>query len=113
MASIWHWFEYVAVVGQMPWLDRIWVKNPMISKLRPAKWSPMVRFAMKQQEQREVARAEGKQLNERDFLGRFIKAMEKDPSLPAWSVSIIPSQTFTWDKMSTKNLQGASSLDFI
>ncbi|RYP12479.1 hypothetical protein DL767_011261 [Monosporascus sp. MG133] len=86
IAAIWHWFEYVAVVGQIPWVDYIWVKNPLISRLRPAKWSPMVRFAVKQQQEREMQIAAGKRVNDKDFLSRFLAAMEKDPSIPKWAL---------------------------
>jgi hypothetical protein len=71
-------------VGQIPWVDYLWVKNPIVSRLRPARWSPMVQFALKQQENREAQRAEGKPVNDKDFLSRFIVAMEKDPSIPKW-----------------------------
>ncbi|KAH9894570.1 cytochrome P450 [Xylariomycetidae sp. FL2044] len=86
MASIWHWFEYVAVVGQIPWVDYLWVKNPIVSRLRPAKWSPMVRFAVKQQQEREKQLAEGKAPNQRDFLGRFLAVMSEDSTIPAWAL---------------------------
>ncbi|KAK4235918.1 cytochrome P450 [Achaetomium macrosporum] len=96
MASIWRWFEYVAVVGQMPWLDSLWVKNKLVSRMRPAKWSPMVQFANKREEERRAMSAEDKDKerrgNNRDFLSRFVAAMEKDPSipaLPAWTSSNI------------------------
>ncbi|XXH04088.1 hypothetical protein Hte_010499 [Hypoxylon texense] len=91
MASIWQWFEYVAIVGQMPWLDSLWVKNKIVSCLRPAKWSPMVRFANKCEEERRAMSASEK-ANDRDFLSRFLAALDKDPSipaLPAWTSSNI------------------------
>lgn len=90
MAAIWHWFEYVAVVGQIPWVDYVWTKNPVISRLRPAQWSPMVNFAVKQQEHRAEQRAQGKPVNDKDFLSRFLVAMEKDPSIPQW---VLPAWT--------------------
>ncbi|KAI0149828.1 cytochrome P450 [Hypoxylon sp. NC0597] len=89
MASIWHWFEYVAIVGQMPWLDSLWVKNTFVSRLRPAKWSPMVQFANKREEERRAMSASEKehsQANDRDFLSRFLAALDKDPSIPPWAL---------------------------
>ncbi|RMD39760.1 hypothetical protein DV735_g5373, partial [Chaetothyriales sp. CBS 134920] len=62
MADIWRFFEYVGPVGQMPWLDRVWVKNPVVSRLRKPG---------------------------RDFLSRFLAAKAKDPSgtaIPDWAV---------------------------
>ncbi|KAK3387414.1 cytochrome P450 [Podospora didyma] len=86
MAGIWRWFEYVAVVGQMPWIDSIWVKNKLLSRMRPAKWSPMVQFANKREEERRAMSAADKDKNDRDFLSRFVAAMEKDPSIPPWAL---------------------------
>ncbi|OTA92375.1 hypothetical protein M434DRAFT_325550 [Hypoxylon sp. CO27-5] len=89
MASIWHWFEYVAIVGQMPWLDSLWVKNTFVSRLRPAKWSPMVQFANKREEERRAMSASEKEhseANDRDFLSRFLAALGKDPSIPPWAL---------------------------
>lgn len=108
MNDIWKWFEYVAVVsepknafitpriraradvgvyqvGQIPWVDRLWVKNHILSRIRPAKWSPMVRFAVKRQEERQgqISAGEGG-YNDRDFLSRFLDAMQKDSSIPSW-----------------------------
>ncbi|OTB02447.1 hypothetical protein M426DRAFT_13424 [Hypoxylon sp. CI-4A] len=85
MASIWKWFEYVAMVGQMPWLDSLWVKNRLVSLLRPARWSPMVQFANKREEERRAMSASDK-ANDRDFLSRFIAILEKDPSIPPWAL---------------------------
>jgi hypothetical protein len=71
----------------MPWLDSLWVKNTLVSRLRPAKWSPMVQFANKREEERRAMSASEKersQANDRDFLSRFMTALEKDPSIPPW-----------------------------
>ncbi|KAI0439978.1 putative cytochrome P450 [Xylaria telfairii] len=91
MASIWQWFEYVAVIGQMPWLDLLWVKNKVVSRLRTPTWSPMVQFANKcEQERRALPSSSPEtkehQYNSRDFLSRFLAALEKDPSIPSWAL---------------------------
>ncbi|KAH8785751.1 cytochrome P450 [Diaporthe sp. PMI_573] len=89
MANIWNWFEYVAIVGQMPWFDSLWVKNKLVSRLRPARWSPMVQFANKREEERRALSSPEKstgQGNDRDFLSRFLAALEKDPSIPPWAL---------------------------
>lgn len=44
----------------------------------------MVDFAMKRQIERLSGAGENGNLNNRDFLSRFIAAMEKDPSIPKW-----------------------------
>ncbi|KAI1374267.1 cytochrome P450 [Hypoxylon crocopeplum] len=94
MASIWHWFEYVAVIGQMPWLDSLWAKNTIVSRLRPAKWSPMVQFANKCEEDRRSEK-ENSQVNDRDFLSRFLAALKKDPSIPPWALPAWTSSNIT------------------
>lgn len=74
----------------MPWLDSLWVKNKFVSRLRPARWSPMVQFANKREEERSAlsgAEKAASQANDRDFLSRFLAALEKDPSIPSWHVS--------------------------
>ena len=68
----------------MPWIDRLWVKNPILSRLRPAHYSPMVDFAIKRQEERLRDPEVKSSANDRDFLSRFIESMEKDPSIPKW-----------------------------
>lgn len=73
----------------MPWLDSLWVKNKIVSRLRPARWSPMVQFANKREEERRALTGSEKaasQANDRDFLSRFLAALEKDPSIPPWHV---------------------------
>lgn len=87
MGDIWKFFQYVAPTGQMPWLDRLWVKNPYISRLRPAGWNAMAAFAAaRQQERAEIEKSGDPEaaLNESDFLSRFLAAKRKDPSIPDW-----------------------------
>lgn len=47
-------------------------------------WSPMVRFAVKQQEEREAQKSAEQVVSEKDFLARFLAALEKDPTIPKW-----------------------------
>ncbi|KAF7183368.1 hypothetical protein CNMCM7691_003567 [Aspergillus felis] len=90
MGDIWKYFQYVAPVGQMPWIDELWVKNPWISRMRKASWSAMGDFAVTRQNERmnlmNNPSGEAKNLNDRDFLSRFIEAMAKDKSVPQWAL---------------------------
>lgn len=86
MGDIWRFFEYVAPVGQMPWIDSLWVKNPWISRMRKPGWNAMAAFAMERQKERKEREANDDMLNNRDFLSRFMAAREKDPSIPEWAV---------------------------
>ncbi|KAI1776942.1 pisatin demethylase [Hypoxylon cercidicola] len=80
---------YAAVVGQMPILDRLLLKNPirfLFSRLgltNPA--TPVVNFArarmtsrLSEDADQSLADKEG-QLTRRDFLSRFLEASQKDP----------------------------------
>ncbi|KAM0443872.1 hypothetical protein ACHAQK_002618 [Fusarium lateritium] len=80
--------NYAAPIGQLPDLDRLWLKNPL--RLQLAKWgfsssaSPVAVFARN----RILARVDPEKLEDmtfdendgrRDFLSRFLEAHEKDP----------------------------------
>ena len=69
----------------MPWLDYIWTKNKLVSMMKPARYSPMVDFAMTRQKERlEKSHSAEEDVNSKDFLSRFINAMDKDRSIPQW-----------------------------
>ncbi|KAF2258967.1 putative benzoate 4-monooxygenase cytochrome P450 [Lojkania enalia] len=87
MSDIWHWFEYVAVIGQIPWADYIWAKNSTVSKLRQSRGSPMVQFAKKREADRALHSDTTGDYDTRDFLSRFMSAMKKDPSIPPWALT--------------------------
>ncbi|KAJ5174237.1 Cytochrome P450 [Penicillium canariense] len=97
MRSIWKLFRYSCWVGQMPWLDKIWAKNSFVSRLLPAKNSPVVMFALERAQERiaekllqgsdsqEAASSSG--YNSNDFMSRFLATRVKDPSIPEWFVT--------------------------
>lgn len=80
----------------MPWLDSVWTKNPIVQYLKAAKPNAIVGFALAQTKERLEAEKEKekaasdsgltKELNNRDFLSRFLEALEKDKSIPPWYV---------------------------
>jgi Cytochrome P450 len=89
MGDIWKFFQYVAPTGQMPWLDRLWVKNPIISRMRPPGWNAMAAFALARQKERDEVEKFGNPeaaRNQSDFLSRFLAAKQKDPSIPDWAI---------------------------
>ncbi|KAM0205025.1 hypothetical protein ACHAQI_009573 [Fusarium lateritium] len=80
--------NYAAPIGQLPNLDKLWLKNPL--RLQLAKWrfsssaSPVAVFARN----RMLARVDPEKLEDmtfdendgrRDFLSRFLEAHQKDP----------------------------------
>ncbi|KFY63720.1 hypothetical protein V496_03747 [Pseudogymnoascus sp. VKM F-4515 (FW-2607)] len=94
MQHIWAYFKKAAPITQMPWLDSIWTKNPIVQYLKAAKPNAIVGFALAQTKERLEAEKEKaasdsgltKELNNRDFLSRFLEALEKDKSIPPWAL---------------------------
>ncbi|KAG4435700.1 hypothetical protein IFR05_008812 [Cadophora sp. M221] len=79
--------KYFAVIGQMPLMDKFFMKNPVrlwLSRIGVINASsPVVTFAQKRMKSR-LSGAESQdtsqsELSKRDFLSRFIGAGEKDP----------------------------------
>lgn len=68
----------------MPWLDRFWKKNTILSYLRSTPTNPGVAFAMERMDERRSQQSKEQELNSRDFLSRFMEAKEKDPQVPDW-----------------------------
>jgi hypothetical protein len=85
MADIWHHFERVSLVGQVPWIDTFLRINPLLSKLRPQPVSPIVKFSIARMQERK-ARSDG-EANDRDLLSRFLDAQANTPGLPPWALS--------------------------
>ena len=75
----------------MPSLDYIWHKNPIRLRLQPdSVTSPIVAFALARAQERQGSGkvADGsKEMNNRDFLSRFLEVLEKDPTIPRWYVT--------------------------
>lgn len=88
MQSIWHHFEKAAPVGQVPWVDKLWNKNRLLAWLWPPPTSPIVRFATERaSERKHKSPMEDSELNNRDFLSRFIEAKAKDDKVPEWALT--------------------------
>lgn len=88
MHSIWHHFEKAAPVGQVPWVDKLWNKNRVLAWIWPPKTSPIVRFATERASERNTkSLGDDCDLNNRDFLSRFIEAKSKDDKVPDWALT--------------------------
>jgi cytochrome P450 len=85
MADIWHHFERVSLVGQVPWIDTFLRINPLLSRFRPQPVSPVVKFSIARMQERK-ARSDST-TNERDLLSRFLAAQANTPELPPWALS--------------------------
>jgi hypothetical protein len=73
-----------AKITQMPWLDYVWFKNPLVQRLGKEKASPVVTFAMARANERldEIGKKKKEDTKDKDFLSGFINAMSKDSSIP-------------------------------
>ena len=88
----------------MPWLDLVWTKNPIIQRLRRAKPNPIVSFAVarakERQNQMEKASCPDEDLDNRDFLSRFLEVIQNDKQIPpfaltAWTTSNVTAGSDT------------------
>ncbi|KAK4464769.1 cytochrome P450 [Cladorrhinum samala] len=90
MGSIWKVFQYSSWVGQMPWLDKLWVKNSLVRRLLPESTSPVVTFALERARERtnifDVGKSAAKH-NSKDFMSRFLEARANNPEIPEWFVT--------------------------
>ncbi|GAM43296.1 hypothetical protein TCE0_047f17995 [Talaromyces pinophilus] len=91
IAGIWKRFRYFGIVGQMPWLDKLWDKSSLINALLPAKSSAIVTFTFTQIKKRiedfknttegPIEKNNGQPI---DFFSQFLKAKFNHPEIPDW-----------------------------
>ena len=102
MGALWAYFWKAAPLTQIPWVDRLWAKNPILQRLQRVRMNPIVGFGLARIAERKavmaaaakagygdgVVDAKGEKeeggTKSRDFLSRFLEAMEKDRTLPPW-----------------------------
>ncbi|KAF3012828.1 hypothetical protein E8E14_009139 [Neopestalotiopsis sp. 37M] len=96
MASIWKIFKSACWIGQMPWLDLLWLKNPYINKRLPKKGSPIVAFALDRMRERAGERSDddtdkakstagpASRYSSRDFLSQFMEIKASNADIPDW-----------------------------
>ncbi|KAL8991777.1 MAG: hypothetical protein Q9169_007657, partial [Polycauliona sp. 2 TL-2023] len=106
----WNYFRVAAVKTQMPWLDLLWTKNPLLQRLRTARTNPIVAFAAARRKERTMETAElgardtetdektaekKKNKENKDFLTRFLEVESRDPATPSWAVSAWSTSNIT------------------
>lgn len=91
--NIWRYFRKASPITQIPWVDRIWTKNPILQRFKSVRVNPVVEFAVARARERQLV-GEDKEglckdesLNSNDFLSRFLAAVQKDPSIPAFALT--------------------------
>ena len=100
----------------MPWLGPVWTNNPLQQYLRGSGKSPGIAFAQARiQERKDVEREKGKDdadVNDRDFLSRFMELEAEDPTIPPEQVEKKKSNS-TWCMGKLTFTQSSSCLDFL
>ena len=101
MANSWRYFSRAAPLTQMPWLDYLWAKNPILQQMQITKINPIVTFARARRAEKE-AEEKLKPLapnddvhTNRDFLSRFMEVSSKDPATPPWAVNAWATSNIT------------------
>ncbi|EKG09784.1 Cytochrome P450 [Macrophomina phaseolina MS6] len=75
--------DYNALVGQLPWLDHLLIKNPLRQLLLGANAAtgPVARFARARLDERLLEREKGVEKPRRDFMARFFEVKETHPAV--------------------------------
>ncbi|GIC91338.1 uncharacterized protein Aud_007781 [Aspergillus udagawae] len=88
LGGIWAFMKTVAPVGQIPWFDPVWNKNPIIALFKQTTGLAVLgvvdRFVAERQMSSSQHGAEGKR-EKRDMLSKFLEIQAKDPKIPAWA----------------------------
>ncbi|MCJ1258546.1 hypothetical protein MMC24_006379 [Lignoscripta atroalba] len=103
MENSWKYFSKAAPVSQMPWLDYVYTKNPILQRLRVTNMNPIVAFARARRRERELESAKDdpwvgdaeKKSHNRDFLTRFMEVERKDPATPPWAINAWATSNIT------------------
>ncbi|RDW93185.1 cytochrome P450 [Aspergillus mulundensis] len=97
MANIWETFKKTSLVTQMPWLDRVWLNNPIQRWRRGGGASPGAAFAMACVEERRQKTTDKNDwgFNTRDFLSRFMEIEAKDRTVPPYALAAWASSNIT------------------
>ncbi|EPS38807.1 hypothetical protein H072_7405 [Dactylellina haptotyla CBS 200.50] len=69
--------DYLAVIGQMPFLDKFLMKNPLRIWWKGNPTSPVTRFALNCMQQRLQEKEKGDNTKRTDFLSKFLEAADK------------------------------------
>ena len=87
---------------QVPWLDKLWHKNSYLAMWKRQTGSPILkvvadRINERQQKIKYDMKAEkDEQINNRDFLSRFLEIQSTNPSVPSWCEQFPLSSHHCW-----------------
>ncbi|KAN0067476.1 Cytochrome P450 [Elaphomyces granulatus] len=92
LQAIWNFMLGVAPMTQIPWVDKLWNKNHIVSMFKPQTSSPILKVVADRTSERQQKAAfdttkETKELNKKDFLSRFLEIRETNSSVPPWAIT--------------------------
>ncbi|OQE43521.1 hypothetical protein PENCOP_c003G04112 [Penicillium coprophilum] len=77
-----HMLDYSGKIGQMPWLDYLFIKNPLRSFFKGGSTGAVARFARARIDERLNQKGTSPMANtQKDFLDRFLEAKEEYPAV--------------------------------
>jgi cytochrome P450 len=85
-----------AKMTQVPWLDKLWHKNPYIATWKRQTGSPILKVVSEKINQRQqsiqadLKTGKREQINHRDFLSRFMEIQSTNTSAPPWYEQLLP-----------------------
>lgn len=110
--NIWKYFKKTSPISQIPWVDSLWAKNPILQYLKCVSANPVVAFGVERARERQQqigAKDDAitdNHLNNPDFLSKFLNAMKKDPSIPSFALTAWTTSNITAGSDTTAILLG-------
>lgn len=88
--NIWQYFRRASPISQIPWVDFLWTKNPLLQRLRSVSANPVVTFAVARAQERQKSQNADQtaKINDNDFLARFMAAVRNDSSIPPFALTV-------------------------
>lgn len=88
--NIWQYFRRASPISQIPWVDFLWTKNPLLQRLRSVSANPVVTFAVARAQERQKSQNADQtaKINDNDFLARFMAAIRNDSSIPPFALTV-------------------------
>ncbi len=83
---------------QIPWFDKLWHKTPIIARWKRQSGSPILKVVADRTNERrqkieyeKTSADKSEQINDRDFLSRFLEIQSTNESVPPWYESLRPT----------------------
>lgn len=99
--NIWKYFKKTSPISQVPWVDSLWAKNPILQRFKKVSANPVVAFGVERARERQLQNEtkddaiKAGNLNDQDFLSRFLGAINKDPTIPAFALTAWTTSNIT------------------